>query len=76
MFQRRKFFEMLYCSVLVGESQDIPDVTQASRKMKDTEFKDAVNKIRYESSTMFSNGSQIYAVYKNRRAYPLYLIKY
>ena len=67
---------MLYCTVLVGESQKIKNVSDKSQKMIDTEFKDAVNKIRYESSTMFSNGSQIYAVYKNRRAYPLYLIKY
>ena len=67
---------MFYCAVLVGDSQNIADVTPTSRSMKDTDFKDTVNKIRYESSTMFSNGSQIYAVYKNRRAYPLYLIKY
>ena len=67
---------MFYCAVLVGESQNIADVTLTSQRMKDTDFKDTLNKIRYESSTMFSNGSQIYAVYKNRRAYPLYLIKY
>ena len=67
---------MFYCAVLIGDSQKVPDVSTASQSMKDTEFKDKINKIRYESSTMFSGGSQIYAVYKNRRAYPLYLIKY
>ena len=44
--------------------------------MKDTGYKDEEKKLRYESSTIYVNGSQIYAVYKNRRAYPLYLIKY
>ena len=67
---------MLYCTVLVGDSQNIQTVTLISQAMKDTDYKDAVNKIRYESSTTFTNKSQIYAVYKNRRAYPLYLIKY
>ena len=76
LFMPKNYREMFYCIVLVGESQNIPQLTADSRNMKDTDFKDKVNKIRYESSTMFTNGSQIYAVYKNRRAYPLYLIKY
>lgn len=44
--------------------------------MKDTAFKDINKKLRYQSATMFSGNSNIYAVYKNRRAYPNYLIKY
>lgn len=67
---------MLYCSVLVGDSQQIPDVDDNSRGMKDTDYKDPHKKIRYESSTIYVNGSRIYAVYKNRRAYPQYLIRY
>ena len=76
LFTQKVFSEMFFCIVLVGDSQNIQNVTSASQSMRDTEFKDTKNKIRYESSTMFTNNSQIYTVYKNRRAYPLYLIKY
>ena len=64
---------MFYCLVLVGDSQNI---TKKQSDRKDTDYKDLKNKIRYESTTTFLNGSKIYAVYKNRRAYPLYLITY
>lgn len=67
---------MFYCDVLVGTSQSIPIIDGNSQAMKDTDFRDKVNKIRYESSTTYTNNSTIYAVYKNRRAYPTYLIKY
>jgi hypothetical protein len=39
--------EMFYCEVLVGDSQKIDQVTQQSKSMKDTDFKDKKNKIRY-----------------------------
>jgi len=64
---------MFYCRVLVGDSQKC---AQHSGDYRDTEFKDPVNRIRYESMTDFLRGSNIFVVYKNRRAYPLYLIKY
>ena len=67
---------MFYCSVLIGDSQKIHQVTQQSQDMKDTDYKNKDKKIRYESSTTFTAGSDVYAVYKNRRAYPSYLIKY
>lgn len=67
---------MFYCSVLVGDSQKITIIDANSQAMRDTAYKDNVNRIRYESSTTFTNNSDIFAVYKNRRAYPHYLIRY
>ncbi len=51
-------------------------MTSTNKDIKDTEYKDAKNKLRYESNTLFTNGSNIFAVYKSRRAYPSYLIKF
>lgn len=69
---------MFYCEVCVGESQVIPIYKSQDKKpdMKDTDFKDAAKKIRYESATSNYDGSQIYVIYKSRRAYPKYLITY
>lgn len=67
---------MFYCSVLVGDSQNVAVVDAKSQSMRDTDFKNVAQRIRFESSTTFTNGSVIYAVYKNRRAYPEYLIRY
>lgn len=64
---------MLYCSVLVGDSQL---VEQYNSKIIDTDYKDSINKIKYESITHKFKNSQIYVVYKSMRAYPHYLIKY
>lgn len=64
---------MFYCQVLVGESQKCP---KHNGNIRDTEYKDAVKRIKYESMTDFLQGSNVFVVYKNRRAYPLYLIKY
>lgn len=65
---------LLYCRVLVGESQNIPAPSEDCRKMIDTEFRDPVNKIKYESVKSNLKNSDIYIVYKSRRAYPEYLI--
>lgn len=70
--QTRKMF---YCSVLIGDSEKIAEGVHHPNK-RDTEYKDTHKKIRYESATTFTNGSVIYTVYKNRRAYPNYLITY
>ena len=64
---------MFMCEVLVGDSEKCPG---HSNNIKDTSFRDQANKIRYESMTDYLSGSNIYVVYKSRRAYPLYLIKY
>ena len=64
---------MFLCEVLVGESQKCPG---HSGSIKDTGYKDPVNKIKYESMTDYLNNSNIFVVYKSRRAYPLYLIKF
>ena len=64
---------MFYCIVLVGESQKCG---RHNSDIRDTDFKDTVKRIRYESMTDFLQGSNVYVVYKNRRAYPLYLIKF
>ena len=64
---------MFYCQVLVGDSQKCP---KHNGNIRDTDYKDAVKRIKYESMTDFLQGSNVFVVYKNRRAYPLYLIKY
>lgn len=69
----RTLHEMFYCLVLVGDSQQIVP-SQPDRK--DTDFKNIGERIRYESTTAVLQGSNIFVVYKNRRAYPLYLIRF
>lgn len=66
-------FSMFLCEVLVGESQKC---LQHNGAIKDTAYRDPTNKIKFESMTDFLNNSNIFVVYKSRRAYPLYLIKY
>jgi hypothetical protein len=38
---------MFYCEVLVGDSQPINTVNQQSMGMKDTDYKNVIDKIRY-----------------------------
>jgi hypothetical protein len=64
---------MFLCEVYVGESQKC---LKHDGAIKDTSFRDPTQKIRFESMTDFLANSNIYVVYKSRRAYPLYLIKY
>jgi len=64
---------MFYCRVLVGESEKCPG---HNNNIRDTSFKNQAKGLRYESMTDFLQGSNVFVVYKNRRAYPLYLIKY
>ena len=64
---------MFYCRVLVGDSEKCPG---HNNNIRDTSFKNKAKGQRYESMTDFLSGSNVYVVYKNRRAYPLYLIKY
>lgn len=64
---------MLLCSVLVGDSQQCP---RLNVNYVDTDFKDKNKSLRFESMTANYNGSQIYTVYKNNRAYPIYLLEY
>lgn len=64
---------MFYCRVLVGDSEKCPG---HSGSIRDTGYKNQAKGIRYESMTDFLQGSNVFVVYKNRRAYPLYLIKY
>ena len=65
---------MLLCSVIVGESQ-LMKMSPENRDVRGTNFK-PMGGIRYESMLGKHDISDIYVVYKNRRAYPLYLIKY
>lgn len=62
---------MLLCVVQVGDSQKCPKLHV---NYLDTDFKDASKTIRFESMTEFYDGSQIYTIYKNNRAYPMYRI--
>ena len=64
---------MFYCEVLVGDSQKCPNHSGA---IKDTGYKNEAQQLRYESMTDFLDNSNVYVVYKGKRAYPLYLIKY
>lgn len=66
---------MFYCKVLVGDSQKC---LRQSSKIKETDFKDPVKRIRYESiNDCFSlRFKYVFIVYKNIRAYILYLIKF
>lgn len=49
-------------------------MSQVNRNILDTNFKP--NGIRFESMKGKHTVCDIYVVYKNRRAYPLYLIKF
>ena len=49
-------------------------MSQSNRTVKDTDFKS--NGIRFESMKGRHPTSDIYVVYKIRRAYPLYLINF
>jgi hypothetical protein len=59
---------MLYCRVLVGMSQ----TANLKAGMKDTDFRDAINRIYYES--VFDGN--VFVIYKIRRAYPEYIIDF
>jgi hypothetical protein len=62
--------QMFYCLVLVGNSE----IYNGSQQFN-TNYRDVAQKIRYESVVEGPNQT-IYVVFKNRRAYPLYLISY
>ena len=66
-------YSMFLCEVYVGQSEKCPGHNGA---IKDTSFRDKDKKVRFESMTDFLNNSNIYVVYKSRRAYPSYLIRY
>ena len=66
-------YSMLLCLVIVGDSQ-IMKMSHVNSKVKDTDFKS--NGIRYESMKGVHPTSDIYVVYKIRRAYPLYVINF
>lgn len=66
---------MLYCRVLVGSSEERQH-NEACRMIKDTSIRDVQNGIKYESIKSNYGGSDIYIIYKSRRAYPEYVIEY
>ncbi len=45
-------------------------------QVKDTSMKDKIRGLKYESMKGKHEVSDIYVVYKNKRAYPAYLMKY
>lgn len=65
---------MFLCSVIVGDSQEMP-MTIKNKDVKDTTVKNSKG-LRYESMKGKHDISDIYTVYKNKRAYPSYLIKF
>ena len=69
----KKVYSMLLCLVIVGDSQEMK-MSHANRNVKDTDFK--ANGMRYESMKGKHHMSDIYVVYKTRRAYPLYVIHF
>ena len=48
----------------------------SNTQVKDTGVKDKTKSLKYESMKGKHSISDIYVVYKNKRAYPAYLIKY
>lgn len=66
---------MFFCDVIVGDSQEM-QMNGLNAQVKDTNVKDAVKGLKYESMKGKHSVSDIYVVYKNKRAYPAYLIKY
>ena len=64
---------MLYCNVLVGFSEE-KSINDQDNTIKDTNFRDSIKKIRYESIKSNYGNSDIYIIYKSRGAYPEYLI--
>jgi hypothetical protein len=64
---------MLLCSVIVGESQQMA-MTRSNAAVRDTGMKG--NGLRYESVCGKHEICDIYVVYKDKRAYPHYLIHY
>ena len=62
--------QMFYCLVLAGHSEQYN-----GKQTHNTSYRDAVKRIRYESVCDAPTES-ILVVFKNRRAYPLYLISY
>lgn len=64
---------MMLCSVIVGDSQEL-HMNHSNKDVRDTNLKP--NGIRFESMRGKHDICDIYVVYKNRRAYPLYLIKF
>jgi hypothetical protein len=70
-----RIYGMLLCLVIVGDSQSMA-MRQENREVRDTNFKENGSGIRYESMKGIHSVSDVYVVYKNRRAYPLYLIRF
>lgn len=69
------FRSMLYCRVLVGTSQEMQK-SQRSNSILDTAIRDPLRNIKFESIHSNYDGSDIYIVYKSRRAYPEYVIDF
>lgn len=67
--------QMLYCRVMVGQSQVMVQQDR-SNDIKDTRYRDQKKKIKYESITSRYSNTDVYVVYKSRRAYPEYLIEF
>ena len=67
--------QMLFSLVLVGTSQEMK-YEGKSNDIKDTSYRDKLQRIKYESIKSHYSKSDIYIVYKSRRAYPEYLIEY
>jgi hypothetical protein len=66
---------MFFCDVIVGDSQEMK-MSGVNAQVKDTSMKDKIRGLKYESMKGKHEVSDIYVVYKNKRAYPAYLMKY
>jgi hypothetical protein len=64
---------MFLCDVIVGDSQEML-MTHNNNNIKDTNAKS--NGLKYESMRGKHSICDIYVVYKDKRAYPQYLIKF
>ena len=66
---------MFLCSVIVGDSQ-LMKMSQTNAHIRDTEVKPNSNGLKYESMLGKHPICDIYVVYKDKRAYPNYLIHF
>jgi len=65
---------MFLCSVIVGDSQ-LMKMSRTNAHVRDTEVK-GMNGLKYESMLGKHDICDIYVVYKDKRAYPNYLIHF
>lgn len=68
--------QMFLAVVVTGDSYDCQPDRNLKVPPERTKKKTNMAIERYDSVTGITNGSRVYIVYENNKAYPLYLIQY